>query len=297
MPGFQPIQRLATKVEKKNKIVEDSFDQSKHLLGVTSLKSITRPNFSGIGSVISPSSYHEQQDNDSNQSREYYPIIKPSVHFEQLGDHIQSPREEKTQKTNDNKSQRSFKTHDSKTIVTVATQIQFLDQEPVKPGAEITISPVQQVNPKVDPPIVPDNKSEITVKSSKAETHTNISLDSKNIQLSKKETDAKKLFAARQNIANKSVILNRKQNSFASTIADRDILSDKDEKKSEASSVMGDKGLLKGIAGGLISINEEAQPEQPQIMIATLGELSPPAQSMPVTFDEEQSKPESDYFK
>ena len=66
MPGFQPIQRLATKVEKKNKIVEDSFDQSKHLLGVTSLKSITRPNFSGIGSVISPSSYHEQQDNDSN---------------------------------------------------------------------------------------------------------------------------------------------------------------------------------------------------------------------------------------
>ena len=79
--------------------------------------------------------------------------------------------------------------------------------------------------------------------------------------MSKKETDAKKLFAARQNIANKSVILNRKQNSFASTIADRDILSDKDEKKSEASSVMGDKGLLKGIAGGLISINEEAQPE------------------------------------
>lgn len=82
MPG-PAIKRGQTKVENNEDTKNDTLDQNA-LLGVTSLKSITRPsNVSGMGSVISPSSYHEPLDGDddggSNMSQSDLP--KPSVHF------------------------------------------------------------------------------------------------------------------------------------------------------------------------------------------------------------------------
>ena len=82
MPGLAQIKRGQTKVENNEDEKNDTLDQNA-LLGVTSLKSITRPsNVSGMGSVISPSSYHERLDGDddgSNMSQSDLP--KPSVHF------------------------------------------------------------------------------------------------------------------------------------------------------------------------------------------------------------------------
>lgn len=100
------------------------------LLGVTSLKSITRPsNVSGMASVISPSiksrDYPGRHSDDSNDSHSDF--IKPSVHFEQLDQVTETNPISHHDKNMDDKSAKSFKTADSKTIVTVETQIQILD--------------------------------------------------------------------------------------------------------------------------------------------------------------------------
>lgn len=89
---------------------------------MTSLKSITRPsNVSGLGSVISPDSYHERVDDydDAGTNSSQSDFIKPSVHFGQFGQGDETVMSKTSQHKSDLKSQKSFKTHDSKTLVLV----------------------------------------------------------------------------------------------------------------------------------------------------------------------------------
>ena len=87
MPGFA-IKRGQTKVENNEDENNDTLERNHAFLGVTSLKSITRPsNVSGMGSVVAPSSHHEpfggNDDGGSNSSQSDF--VKPSVHFGQFG--------------------------------------------------------------------------------------------------------------------------------------------------------------------------------------------------------------------
>jgi len=79
-----------------------------------------------MASVISPSNrsggYPDQSDNDDGHSNDSQSdFVKPSVHFEQL-DQVTVKRRTISKKEKVD-SQKSFKTYDSKTIVTVETQI------------------------------------------------------------------------------------------------------------------------------------------------------------------------------
>ena len=97
--------------DQKDRDKTDSIDQSQMFQGITSLKSITRPsNVSGMGSVISPSSYHNPEgvsDGHSDDSRSDQ--MKPSVTFEQLDQVTETTRR---RQRSDLRSQKSFVTQD-----------------------------------------------------------------------------------------------------------------------------------------------------------------------------------------
>ena len=128
---------------------EDNDDQDRETidpkLAVTSIKSITRPsNVSGMASEMPASSHHDGDDEDRSVHLEF-DMRKPSVQVEEFGiidrtdTAISVPASDSKQDKTDNKSNKSFKTKDSKIVVDVETSIQILD--PKKKNQNGTVSP------------------------------------------------------------------------------------------------------------------------------------------------------------
>ena len=115
------IQRGLTKVEGNKEDERISLDQSQNLQLVTSLKS-----FGARPSNVSGSRADTDDDNSVGKGE----LAKPSLNIEQL-DHVSDLGVSQQDKA-DLKSQMSFKTHDSQTIVTVLSQSKSIFNEAKK---------------------------------------------------------------------------------------------------------------------------------------------------------------------
>ena len=219
MPRFA-FKRGITKVENIEDENNDTLEQNHAFLGVTSLKSITRPsNVSGMGSVVSPSSYHEPggdyDDGGSNSSQSDF--VKPSVHFGQFGQGDETVMSKTTsQHQTDVRSQKSFKTHDSKTIITVETAIKILN------------NPTRKKNSKGEKLSETAAKHPPDLKIRKSDTKT---AKSKKLATTSQDTVAKAKLNPKKpsNVGGgtKSAVHTVKESHLISSRAQRDVRSDK----------------------------------------------------------------------
>ena len=104
-----------------------------------------------MASEMPASSHHDGDDEDRSVHLEF-DMRKPSVQVEEFGiidrtdTAISVPASDSKQDKTDNKSNKSFKTKDSKIVVDVETSIQILD--PKKKNQNGTVSPEQNATEK-----------------------------------------------------------------------------------------------------------------------------------------------------